>query len=276
MPQVSELVRYPVKGCAGDSVSDVELTASGLRHDRRFMVTDEDGLFRTQRGSPSLARVRPEITSGGERLTLRAEGVEALHLNVDTGLPRRDVTLHGVNYRGIDQGNAVAEWFSEVIGARSRLVCVPPEHERTTDGLTSGTAAYADSGPLLVVSESTLDSLNARLAVRGEAELPMDRFRPNIVISGWDEPHLEDLARRITIGEAELGYAKLAKRCGVTRVDQETGIKAGPEPIRTLADYRGSSTRTGVFLGSKFAVLRAGKLSLGDEVVVGSWGESEL
>lgn len=276
MPQVSELVRYPVKGCAGNPVSDVDLTTSGLRHDRRFMVTDEDGVFRTQRGAPSLARVLPEVDRGGDRLTLRAEGFEPLRLEVDTGLPRRAVTLHGARYGGIDQGDAVAEWLSEVVGAASRLVCVPPEHDRTTDGLTQGSSAYADSCPLLLVSESTLEELNARLSTRGEPELPMDRFRPNIVVSGWDEPHLEDLARRITVGGAELGYAKLAKRCGVTRVDQGTGVKAGPEPIRTLADYRGSTTRGGVFLGSKFAVLRAGKLSLGNEVVVDVWGESEL
>ncbi|MGJ7908651.1 MOSC domain-containing protein [Actinopolyspora sp. H202] len=276
MPQVSELVRYPVKGCAGNPVSDIDLTWAGLRHDRRFMVTDGNGVFRTQRGSPSLATVRPELDHGGERLTLRAEGFEPLHLNVATEPPRRDVTLHGVNYRGIDQGDAVAEWFSEVLGTNSRLVCVPPEHDRITDGLTAGSSAYADSCPLLLLSESTLEELNTRLAAGGEPGLPMDRFRPNIVISGWQCPHTEDLARRVTIGETELGYAKLAKRCGVTRVDQRTGVKAGPEPIRTLAEYRTSSTRTGVFLGSKFAVLRPGKLSLGDEVVDDAWGESEL
>ncbi|WP_092629297.1 MOSC domain-containing protein [Actinopolyspora mzabensis] len=276
MAQVSELVRYPVKGCAGNSVSDIDLTPAGLRHDRAFMVTDGDGVFRTQRGSPSLARVRPEIDHGGERLTLRCDGVEELLLEVDTDPPRRDVTLHGASYRGIDQGEEAAEWFSEVLGAHCRLVCVPPEHDRTTDGLTPGSSAYADSCPLLLLSESTLEELNGRLAARGESGLPMDRFRPNIVISGWRRPHTEDLARRVTIGGTELGYAKPAKRCGVTRVDQRSGVKAGPEPIRTLAQYRTSATRTGVFLGSKFAVLRTGKLSLGDEVVVDAWSESEL
>ncbi|GAB3555266.1 MOSC N-terminal beta barrel domain-containing protein [Actinopolyspora lacussalsi] len=276
MPRVSKLVRYPIKGCAGNSLSGVDLTPNGPRHDRAFMVTDENGVFRTQRGSPALARVRPEIDHDGGLLTLRRDGFEELILGVDTEPPRREVTLHGMSYRGIDQGEEAAEWFSEVIGAHCRLVCVPPEHERTTDGLTPGTSAYADSCPLLVLSESTLEELNDRLAARGESGLSMDRFRANIVISGWQRPHTEDLARRVTIGETELGYAKPAKRCGVTRVDQRSGVKTGPEPIRTLAEYRTSATRTGVFLGSKFAVLRTGKLSLGDEVLVDVWGESEL
>ncbi|MCW2934336.1 MAG: molybdenum cofactor sulfurase [Actinomycetia bacterium] len=114
-----------------------------------------------------------------------------------------------------------------------------------------------------------------QLAERGAAPLPVNRFRPNIVAAGWEDPHVEDRARRITAGDAELGYAKLAIRCSVTLVDQEAGTRAGPEPLRTLAGYRRAAAG-GVAIGSKLAVLRPGKLSVGDEVNVSAWGESEL
>jgi uncharacterized protein YcbX len=94
-------------------------------------------------------------------------------------------------------------------------------------------------------------------------------------IGGWAEPHAEDRAHRITIGDTELGYAKLATRCSVTMIDQSSGTKAGPEPLRALAGYR-RAAQGGVAFGAKFAVLRPGKVSVGDEVVVGRWGESEL
>jgi uncharacterized protein len=103
----------------------------------------------------------------------------------------------------------------------------------------------------------------------------MSRFRPNIVIDGWRKPHLEDRARHVRAGNAELGYAKLAIRCAVTLVDQDGGVKAGPEPIRTLATYR-RAPGGGVAFGAKFSVLRTGKLTVGDEVTVLSWAEPEL
>lgn len=103
----------------------------------------------------------------------------------------------------------------------------------------------------------------------------MSRFRPNIVIDGWECPHVEDRARRVRVGTAELGYAKLAIRCAVAMVDQGSGVKAGPEPIRTLAAYRRTSCG-GVAFGAKFSVLRAGKLTVADEVTVISWADPEL
>ncbi|MGH3935400.1 MAG: MOSC domain-containing protein [Pseudonocardiaceae bacterium] len=275
MARVTALNYYPVKGCAGTSVCDAVLTPAGLAHDRSFMVIDENGVFRSQRRDPSMALIHPEISAGGERLVLRAPGAGMVCADVDLGAARRDVELFGLPYQGIDQGDVVAGWLSEVLGEPSRLVRVPPEHDRVTRGQTPGTAAYADGQPLLITSPSSLDALNQRIARRGGEPLPMNRFRPNVVIGGWDEPHIEDRARRINVGDAELGYAKLAIRCGVTTVDQESGVRVGPEPLRTLADYR-RAAGGGVAFGVKFSVLRPGKLSVGDEVIVSSWGESEL
>ncbi len=271
---IAELTYYPIKGCSGVSVSAAELTPAGLAHDRSFMVTGADGVFRSQRRDPLLAVVRPEISPDGARMTLRAPGVEALALDVDASSAPRDVEMFKTPYRGIDQGDAVAGWLSEVLGVPSRLVRVPEDHGRVTDGLTPGTSGYADSCALHVVSRASLDLLHARLVEQGAAVLPMDRFRPNVVVDGWDEPHTEDRVRHVRVGEAELGYAKLAVRCAVTTVEQSSGARTGPEPLRTLAGYR-RAAGGGVVFGAKFAVLRPGKLSVGDEVAVSSWGESE-
>ncbi|MFE2276907.1 MOSC domain-containing protein [Streptomyces sp. NPDC059454] len=275
MASVVELTYYPVKGCAGASVGEALLTPAGLAHDRTFMVVGEECVGRTQRRDPRLALVRPTVGDDGERLVLHAPGVEALDLRVDTVGDRRKVEVLGTVHQGIDQGDAAADWFSEVLRAPSRLVRVPPEHDRVTDGRIPGTSAYADSCALHVVSRATLGLLHRKLAERGLPPLPMNRFRPNIVVDGWDEPHTEDRAHRIRIGDTELGYAKLAIRCAVTTVEQETGAKAGPEPLRTLAGYR-RATEGGVAYGTKYAVLRTGTLSVGDTVNVTSWGESEL
>lgn len=275
MARVAQLLSYPIKGCAPMPTHTAVLTPAGLAHDRSFMVTSEDGVFRSQRRNPRLAVIRPELSDGGERLTLHAPGADPTGIDVDTSGRPRDVTLFGAPFRGIDQGDAAAAWLSDVLGTPSRLVRVPADHHRVTDGRTPGTSGYADSCAVHVLSQSTLDLLNERLGEHATLPLPMDRFRPNIVVDGWDAPHTEDRAHRITIGDTELGYAKLAIRCAVTLVDQQAGTKAGPEPLRTLATYRRAAAG-GVAFGTKYAVLRPGKLSAGDEVHVTSWGASEL
>jgi uncharacterized protein len=275
MARVAELVTYPVKGCAGMPVQESPLTPAGLAHDRSFMIVSADGVFRTQRRDPRLATIRPVVSADGDVLTLHAPDTGPLDVPVDTAAARRSVDLFGTAYQGIDQGDAAAAWISGVLGAPSRLVRVPPEHHRVTDGRTPGTSGYADSCALHVLSRSTVDLLDRQLAGRGAPPLPVNRFRPNVVIDGWEEPHSEDRAHRLTIGTAELAYAKLAIRCAVTMVRQETGERAGPEPLRTLAAYR-RAAEGGVAFGAKFAVVRPGRLAVGDEVTVTEWGASEL
>ncbi|UKY52360.1 MOSC domain-containing protein [Streptomyces inhibens] len=275
MATVVELISYPVKGCAGVPTAEAELTPAGLAHDRSFMVVAADGVFRSQRKDPRLATVRPEVSADGSQLTLSAPGVEPLRFAVDlggeAGAPRSDIEMFGMPYRAVDQGEAAAGWLSEVLGAPSRLVRVPPEHDRVTDGLTPGTSGFADSSAVHVLSRASLDDLNARITAAGRAPVPMERFRPNIVVDGWDEPQTEDGARRITVGGGELGFAKLAIRCAVTLVDQPTGTKQGPEPLRTLASYR-RVPEGGVAFGSKFSVLATGKVAVGDAFNVTAWG----
>ncbi len=104
-----------------------------------------------------------------------------------------------------------------------RLVRTPPDQHRATTGETAGLVGFADGNALLVISLSSLDGLNERILERGGEPVPMNRFRPNVVVSGWPEPHTEDRVRRAVIGDVELGYAKDCVRCAVPMVDQETG-----------------------------------------------------
>ncbi|MBP2471362.1 uncharacterized protein YcbX [Crossiella equi] len=275
MAKVVELTCFPVKGCAGASVADALVGPAGLAGDRSFMVTDETGVFRSQRRDPRLALVHPELRADGEQLVLRAEGFGSVEVAVDVTGPRAEVLMFNNPYSAIDQGSEAAAWLSEVLGEQSRLVRVPPEHGRVTDGLTPGTSGFADSNAVHLLSLSSLAGLNERIVDAGAEALPVSRFRANLVVDGWDAPHVEDEVRRLRVGDVELGYAKLAIRCAVTTVDQVLGVKRGPEPLRSLAKYRRAALG-GVAFGSKYAVLRGGKISVGDELDVLEWGASEL
>ncbi|MFK4543050.1 uncharacterized protein YcbX [Streptomyces tendae] len=273
-PRVARLAYYPVKGCAAVRPTTAVITPAGITHDRAFLVVDEHGVYRTQRRHPQLALITPEVSRDGARLSLHHPELPTLSFTVSRDGPRRAVDLFGRPFRGIDQGPVVGRWLSRAVGEASRLVRVPPDHRRVTDGHTPGTSGYADSSAVHLLSTASLALLDEKLRSAGKPAVPMERFRPNIVVDGWEHPHTEDLLRRVTIGDCELGYAKLALRCVVTTVDQRSGRKVGPEPLRTLAGYR--RTGGGVAFGAKFAVVRSGKLSVGDPVEVTGWGVSEM
>jgi uncharacterized protein len=270
---VSELVYYPVKGCAGVSLPDARLTETGIVHDRSFMLVDEDGSFRSQRKTPAMAVLRPRVVADGTRLAMAAPGADTIELDVLTDGPRLDVSLFGKWFgTGIDQGDTAAKWFSSVLDLPCRLVRVPPDHDRNGWGLHPGKVGFADAHAVLITAESSLDNLNRRISERGAHGVPMNRFRPNIVVSGWPEPHTEDRFRLLSVGSVELGYAVRAIRCAVPTVAQDTGARSGPEPTRTLADYRREPEfGGGVSFGVKAAVLGAGDVAVGDEIVVREW-----
>jgi uncharacterized protein len=273
---VSALTYYPVKGCAGVSVATARVGTTGLTFDRMFMLVDAaEGSFLSQRKRPGMAVIRPTVLDGGERLVLSAPDTDDAEVDVRTDGPRIPVSLFNKWFgAGIDQGDAVAKWASAVLGVPARLVRVPLDHDRDGWGEHPGKVAFADAHAISVAGQSSLDHLNDRIRQRGAEPVPMNRFRCNIVLTGWPQPHTEDLVRRMTIGTVELGYSTRAIRCAVPTVSQETGERRGPEPTRTLADYRREPEfGGGVSFAMKAAVLHPGELAVGDQVAVQAWAD---
>lgn len=273
--RVSALYCYPIKGCAPVSLLESAVTSAGLEHDRTFVIVDADGKACTQRRHPTLALIRPRISSEGSQLELHYAGSAPIRFATATTPERSRVDLFGVTYEGLDQGDAVAHWLSARLDQPSRLMRVPPDHQRITDGLTPGTSAFADSAPIHILSAASLTLLNSKMVDKGSPPLPMERFRPNIVIDGVETPHVEDTIWRARIGDAALGFAKSAIRCVVTTVDQALGTKTGPEPLRTLATYRRGADGGTVF-GTKYAVTATGRISVGDTVIVDAYRTADI
>lgn len=269
--KVSELRYYPVKGLAGIAVERAEVTPTGLLHDRNFMLVDLDGTFMSQRTIPAMAPLRVAVLA--DSLRLSADGADDLEVPIRYDGKRRDVSLFNKWFgAGVVQDPAADEWFSERLGKPAALVRVTPEHDRPGWGVHEGQTGFGDAHALMITSLSSLDGLNERIVERGGNPIPMNRFRPNIVIAGWDEPHTEDRILRASAGELEFGYAARAIRCAVPTVDQATGRKTGPEPTRTLATYRRQPDYGGgVSFGMKAAVLTPGTIRVGDEILVHEW-----
>ncbi|HEX9206766.1 MAG TPA: MOSC N-terminal beta barrel domain-containing protein [Steroidobacteraceae bacterium] len=254
MTTLAGLYVYPVKSCRGIAVASALLTNAGLQHDREWMVVSPDGRFLTQRDTPRLALVVPTIER--EALTLDAPGMVPLTVPLDADGERRVVTVWREQCRAIDAGASAATWFSDFLGRPSRLVRFDPAARRPTDAAWSqgldAESRFADAFPLLVLSRASLDDLNARLPT----PLPLDRFRPNLLLD-VDEPYVEDRLGSLSHGRVQLRLVKPCTRCVITTTDQASATVGGDEPLRTLRTYRWDAALRGVTFGQN-AIIASG------------------
>ena len=233
--RVSGLNIYPVKSLGGISVRESIVTSRGLHLDRRWMVVDPEGNFLTQRRFPAMASLKVRVEKGNMVISRRDLGAFSVNADPD---PRADslrrVEVWGDAVDAVEEGAAAAEFMSDALGTKCRLVRMPEEAERKVNRrFGDHLVSFADGYPVLAASSSSLDLLNERL----ETPVPMARFRPNIEIEGL-EPFDEDRWTKLKIGATRFLSAKPCARCVVTTIDQEEGRPDGKEPLRTLSRMR--------------------------------------
>jgi uncharacterized protein YcbX len=261
--RVAGLFIYPLKGARGLALPAAELDELGFRHDRRWLAVDQAGAFLSQRTMPRLALLRPMLQR--DSLRLEAPGMAPLALPLEDGTgDALSVRVWDDDVAALSAGAEAAQWISDYLEFPSRLVRLAPTARRPLDARYAprpgGRVAFVDAYPCLLISQASLEGLNRRLAT----PLPMDRFRPNLVVDGT-AAHAEDGWRRIRAGSVTFDVVKPCSRCVVTTVDQATG-RAGEEPLRTLAGYRKVGSK--VMFGQNLVHDGPGALACGDRVEV--------
>jgi uncharacterized protein YcbX len=264
---LSALHFYPVKGLKGIDISEATCTARGLRNDRRWMVVDEAGTFLSQREHPRMATVWTDIEDGVLSLSGPDAGSVDVPIGSPAGTPLQTVTVWGTAVKAAAVSPAADAWLSGYLGIPCRLVYMPEESRRESNSKYAGPGklvGFADGYAYLLANDASLRELNSRLGERRHAPVPMNRFRPNLVVSGADA-FAEDGWSEIRIGDAVLRSAKPCGRCQVTTTDQATGEVTGPEPLATLSTFR-DSREFGVMFGMNLFTVREGSIRVGDAV----------
>jgi uncharacterized protein YcbX len=262
---LSEINIYPVKSLKGISLEESVIEDRGLRHDRRWMLVDEKNQFLTQREFPVMARV--EIKIDGERVTAGFEGIE-----VEIRATRATDEFHTVKiWRSTVRSQfypaETDDWFSSILGIRCRLVTMPEGSHRAVNPFHAvrrfkDEVSFADGYPFMVIGDASLADLNSRLA----EPVPMNRFRPNFVVSE-SEAFAEDSWRIIKIGTTVFHVVKPCERCVMPTIDQVTGEKTGKEPLRTLGIFR--TFKGKILFGQNLIAENAGGVvRVGDEIEV--------
>lgn len=270
--RVRSLHIYPVKSLRGCDVSSVEIDELGFADDRRFLVVDENGGFLTQRTVPAMATVSTALTE--KRLTLSADNHGSVSMSriSDPRAPLVPVDVwRDSGLLAEDCGNEAAAWLQQVLGLRCRLVRIGGRFHRPVTKAAAqpgDLVSFADGAPILVATTASLDELNRRIRANGGAPVPMDRFRPNLVIKDSSEPFSEETWPVLSIGDVRLRTAGPSVRCIMTTTDQQTGQR-GSEPLRTLATFRRVAGGSAVCFGVNFIQeSKSGRLSVGDAVAL--------
>lgn len=270
---LSGLHIYPIKSATGIALPTAQVEARGLQGDRHYLITDLRGKFITQRQLPRMALIRVGLgnalgnnTLGRldcDRLTLEAPGMLPLNLFLTQAVQPVEVEIWGDRTQSLHCGLEAQVWLSEFLQIPCQLVYMPDDAQRPTAHGQLGAdqlLSFADAYPFLLISEASLADLNGRLS----RPVPMNRFRPNLVVSGCDA-FAEDTWARIRIGPVEFDLVKGCDRCSVPGVDQATGIQV-QEPLPTLAKYR---LRAGkIWFGQNLVQRGLGPLQVGDAVEI--------
>jgi len=259
---VQALHVYPVKSCAGVSRAQCLLVETGLEFDRAWMVVDAGGGFVTQRELPRMALV--QTTLKHTELVLRASGMLALHVSLDTVEEPARVRVWDDEVAAYDMGNLAAQWFSDFLGRKLRLVRFDPEQRRLSSRQWSGGIeaenAFSDGYPILVTSTASLDEVNRRLVASGHAAVTLARFRPNLVLAGLDahgEDHVDEVAFDTADGPVRLKLVKPCTRCAIPDIDPVTAAP-GHAVGDALAAYRADPRVAGAITFGMNAVIVEG------------------
>lgn len=261
--KIAQLFIYPIKSCAGIELKEAVLTDTGLDLDRAWMVVDEKGVFVTQREVPRMALIQPLLKTYD--MIVKAPGMLALHVSIDEVEKPVTVTVWEDTVKAFDMGDLAAQWFSDFLGKTVRLVRFDPEQTRLSSmKWTNGIEAkngFDDGFAVLVTSVASLKVLNDKLVADGEKAVTMQRFRPNVVLTGveaHDEDRLDTLNIETQEGKAQLKHVKPCVRCTIPDVDLQSG-KQGTAVGDMLQSYRADPQMDGGITFGMNAIVLSGE-----------------
>lgn len=263
--KISDLWIYPIKSIAGIQLTTSKVENRGLQYDRRWVLVDENGVFVNQRDFPEMNFLQPEINSGIMTIRHKQDKYEPLVISMKEPESQSDkVIVWDDTCSGKPVDTKADEWFSKALNKPVRLFYMHKEGIRPADPRyainETDEVSYADGYPVLMISEASLDFLNTKI----DEHIPMNRFRPNIIVTGATA-HQEDELREIEINGLKLHGVKPCARCVMTTIDVTTGQK-GKEPLKSLATYRKLGHK--ILFGENFIPSEEGVIKVGDAISV--------
>jgi len=265
--KVKELNIYPIKSCAPIKSKELNFNSVGAKDDRSMLIVDKNGRFLTQREFPKMCQITPILREGKwtvhapemPEMFLKNE-IEDIKYKSETGIRKINIWKDEVLAYEFDRN--ISQWFSDFLKIECSLVQMGDKSHRPYS-LESREISFVDHSPLLIITSASLEALNSKLS----SPIPMDRFRPSIVIDNVVLPFLEDSWRMIKLGNMTLNFARECTRCIMICIDQVTAeVKSGP--LKTLSTFRKRLADNKIIFGSYYYHQGVGKIEVGDKLTV--------
>ncbi len=263
---VSSIYIYPIKSLGGVSLTHSLIEERGLQYDRRWVLTDSTGLFITQRKYPILSLLQVNMADDVITVFHKDNPNHQISFGIAQQIGEKvNVTIWDDLTKGIEVETRVSNWFSDYMNMQVKLMRMPEHERRSVDPRYANNdeiVSFADAYPCLIIGQSSLDELNAKL----EKPVLMDRFRPNIVFTGG-EPHAEDSICDFEIDTISFSAVKPCARCVLITIDQQKGTKSA-EPLKTLSKYRTFNNK--IMFGQNLIHNGSGIIKIGAEIKIKS------
>jgi uncharacterized protein YcbX len=262
MLKISELYIYPIKSLGGISLQQAEVTDRGFKHDRRWMLINDNNRFLSQREVATMALLKVGLNDYGLEVTDTVNGNTLYIPFAQLKNEFIDVTIWDDTCKGQLVNEEADQWFTRALGLNCRLIYMPDDSHRPTDPhyAENNITSLSDGYPFMMIGQASLDELNSHL----DEALPMNRFRPNIVFTAG-APYQEDTINDFTINNIRFNGVKLCARCNIITINQEDASK-GKEPLKTLAGYRSKNNK--IYFGQNVVHKGLGTIAVGDELSV--------
>jgi uncharacterized protein len=265
MPIVKELYVYPIKSLGGISLSNVKVTSRGFQYDRRWMLVDNNNVFLTQRSLHVMAMLQVAITDHA----LKVFHKNNIEYSIDVPLKTHNSNVVKVKVwddvcDALEVDTTISTWFTQQLQVPCKLVYMPDNSRRLVDKKyaisDNDITSFSDGYPLLMISNESLTDLNNRM----DTPLPMNRFRPNLVIEQV-RPYQEDDMHSFEINNTLFYGVKPCSRCVVTTINQDT-LQMSKEPLKTLANYRRKDNN--IYFGQNVIPASETTLNIGDTIYI--------
>jgi uncharacterized protein len=266
--EITDLRIYPIKSCRGIQLKSARLTRQGLEMDRRWMFIDNENKFLTIRAKQQMTLINTAVDHDSDSLVITMGQDKNKQVKVpvhpsqewldrNTELVSAEIWGNETDAYAYTDPKMLA-LFKEFFEEDARLVMKGPEPricrgngDPRVLGRTE-TVNFPDVLPIQIASESSLAELNSRLKEKGEKEITIERFRPNVIIKGG-EPWSEDSWKTVRINGDSSYWTTLTggnlramdvdvvarcARCTVPNVNPDTAEKHAHQPWDLLVSYR--------------------------------------
>ena len=293
--KVDRLYIYPIKGCQGIEIDEIEVTKFGLKYrnikDRMFSFVDAKGQMVNMQICAKVATIFLEMKSDYQLLARCVDQTKDdlpksiyIEIPIKERLSKCDEVFEAEfknrKIKGVVCDKKINTFFSQYLAMSVKLIQHLPELKYRPANTQKKedpsferrfNITFQNYVDFHLISLESLDLLNEKIAENSGKQFQVSglNFRPNMTVTDTNGPFDEDKWRFIKINDVKFIQIENCFRCSNTTIEDAFR----KEPIHTLRKFRRSKVKEedrrvggSPFFGCLLGTLREGTIRVGDKI----------